>query len=90
MAIGIAITRKDESAEALRRMARLCRNVAQARRLLALALVMDGHSRTDAARAGGMDRQTLRDWVHRFNAEGPAGLVDKARSGRPPRLSADQ
>ena len=90
MAIGIAITRKDESAEALRQMARLCRNVAQARRLLALALVMDGHSRTDAARAGGMDRQTLRDWVHRFNAEGPAGLVDKARSGRPPRLSADQ
>ena len=90
MAVGIAITRKDESAGALRRMARLCRNVAQARRLLAIALVMDGHSRTDAATAGGMDRQSLRDWVHRFNAEGPAGLVDKARSGRPSRLSADQ
>ena len=90
MAVGIAITRKDESAEELRRMARLCRNVAQARRLLAIALVTDGHSRTDAATAGGMDRQSLRDWVHRYNAEGPAGLVDKARSGRPPRLSADQ
>ena len=90
MAVGIAITRHEESAEALRRMARLCRNVAQARRLLSIALVMDGHSRTDAATAGGMDRQSLRDWVHRYNAEGPAGLVDKARSGRPPRLSADQ
>ena len=90
MAVGIAITRHEESAEALRRLARLCRNVAQARRLLAIALVMDGHSRTDAATAGGMDRQSLRDWVHRYNAEGPAGLVDKARSGRPPRLSADQ
>lgn len=90
MAIGIKITRAEESAEALRRMARLCRNVAQARRLLAIASVMDGHSRTDAATAAGMDRQSLRDWVHRFNAEGPDGLVDKPRSGRPARLSEDQ
>jgi transposase len=90
MAVGISITRKGESVEELRRLARLCRNVAQARRLLAIALVMEGCSRTDAATAAGMDRQSLRDWVHRFNAEGPAGLVDKPRSGRPARLSEDQ
>lgn len=71
-------------------MGRLCRNMAQARRLLAIALVMDGHSRTNAATAGGIDRQLSRNWVHQFNAQGLAGLVDKARSGRPPRLSADQ
>ena len=88
--MAIAITREVETVEELRRMARLCRNVAQARRLLAIALVMDGYSRTDAATVAGMDRQSLRDWVHRFNAEGPAGLVDKLRSGRPARLSEDQ
>ena len=86
----IRITRRDESAEDLRRAARSTRNVAQARRLLAIALVMDGSSRTDAATAAGMDRQSLRDWVHRFNADGPAGLVDKPRSGRPPRMKEEQ
>ena len=90
MAIGIVITRTAESADDLRRLARLCRNVSQARRLLAMALVMDGHSRTDATTAAGMERQSLRDWVHRFNAEGPAGLVDKSRSGRPSRLNDEQ
>ena len=90
MALGIVITHTAESSDDLRRMARVCRNVAQARRLLAMALVMDGHSRTDAARAAGMERQSLRDWVHRFNAEGPAGLVDKPPSGRPSRLSDEQ
>ncbi len=86
----ITITRTNESAEDLRRAARSSKNVGQARRLLAIALVMDGQSRTEAATAAGMDRQSLRDWVHRFNAEGPAGLVDKPRSGRPPRMKADQ
>lgn len=88
--MAIAITRQNESATELRRLARASRDVAQARRLLAIALVMEGRSRTDAATAAGMDRQSLRDWVHRFNADGPAGLVDKPRSGRPPRLSEDQ
>ena len=87
MAVGLAITRHDESADDLRRVACSCGNVAQARRLLAIALVMEGRSRTGAARAAGMDRQSLRDWVHRFNADGPAGLLDKPRSGRPARLS---
>ena len=86
----IRITRTDESAADLRGLARSSHNVAQARRLLAIALVLDGSSRTAAATAAGMDRQSLRDWVHRFNAEGPAGLVDKPRSGRPPRMTADQ
>ena len=88
--MAIAITRHDESAAELRRLARASRDVAQARRLLAIALVMEGRSRADAATAAGMDRQSLRDWVHRFNADGPAGLLDKPRSGRPPRLSGDQ
>jgi len=66
------------------------RDGATARRILALALVMEGSSRSAAARSCGMDRQTLRDWVHRYNAEGLAGLSDRHRSGRPPRLTAAQ
>ncbi len=58
--------------------------------MLALALVQEGHSRTAAAHACGMDRQTLRDWVHRYNAHGLAGLTDRPRSGRPPRLGPEQ
>ena len=58
--------------------------------MLALALVLEGSSREEAARAAGMDRQTLRDWVHRYNAEGLAGLRDRPRSGRKPRLTAEQ
>jgi transposase len=51
--------------------------------MLALALVLEGSSRAEAARAAGMDRQTLRDWVHRYNAEGIEGLRDRPRPGRP-------
>jgi transposase len=58
--------------------------------MLALALVLEGRSRAEAARAAGMDRQTLRDWVHRYNAEGLAGLRDRPRSGRRPRLTPEQ
>jgi len=67
-----------------RQQARTVKSPAQARRCLALAAVVDGLSRTDAAKAGGMDRQTLRDWVHRFNDEGIDGLKDR-HSGAPPR-----
>ena len=52
--------------------------------------MLEGASRTEAARICGMDRQTLRDWVHRYNAEGLAGLLDRPRPGRPPRLSPAQ
>ncbi len=86
----VAITRTDLSAEALRGAGRRTKDSDQARRLLALAMVLDGASRMAAARAVGMDRQTLRDWVHRYNAEGVAGLCDRARPGRPPGLSAAQ
>jgi transposase len=58
--------------------------------MLALALVMEGQSRTHAAESCGMERQTLRDWVHRYNAQGLAGLGERTHSGRPPRLTALQ
>lgn len=82
--------RDDYGAKDLRALARKSRHVAQSRRLLALAAVYDGMSRTEAARVGGMDRQTLRDWVHRFNEEGPDGVEDRPRSGKPSRLTPDQ
>ena len=81
--------RQDFGAEALRRCAARAKDGGQARRLLALAAVCDGMTRTEAARLGGMDRQTLRDWVHRFNQHGPDGLIDIKPSGRPPRLSGE-
>src|SRR3982751_1876949 len=84
----VAITRKELGAFELRREARRCRDTAASRRML--ALVLEGASREEAARAAGMDRQTLRDWVHRYNAEGLAGLRDRPRSGRKPRLTPGQ
>lgn len=74
----------------LRRLAASTKDVNQSRRLLSIAAALDGMSRADAARIGGMDRQTLRDWVHRFNTLGPAGLKDSYRRGNPRRLSAAQ
>ena len=74
--------RDDYDAAGLRDLAKRSRDPRQIRRLLALAAVYAGMSRADAAEVGGMDRQTLRDWVHRFNAEGPDGLRDRPRAGR--------
>lgn len=82
--------REDFEAQELRRLAARAKDAAQARRLLALAAVRDGMSRSEAAQIGGMDRQTLRDWVHRFNQNGPDGLIDIKPSGRPPKLSDEQ
>jgi len=82
--------RTDYSAEDLRGLARNCGNSRQCARLLALAGVAEGHSRGEAARLGGMDRQTLRDWVYRFNAEGPEGLVDRQAPGPRPQLTQEQ
>ena len=87
---GIAITRTELDAPGLRRAAARCREAASARRMLALAMVVEGTSRMDAARACGMDRQTLRDWVHRYNAGGLAGLSDRPQPGPKPRLTAEQ
>jgi transposase len=82
--------RTDYSAGELRRLARISKDSRQSSRLLSLAAVLDGMNRTDAARVGGMDRQTLRDWVHRYNAAGPDGLLDQWSSGPEPRLSPEQ
>ena len=82
--------REDYSAEELRALARRSKDVNQSRRLLPLAAVRDEMDRGSAAKIGGMDRQTLRDWVHRFNASGPEGLVDHWTEGPKPRLSAGE
>ena len=82
--------REDYSAAALRALARRSKDVNQSRRLLSLAAVRDGMDRGAAARIGGMDRQTLRDWVHRFNADGPEGLLDHWTSGPVRRLGPEQ
>jgi transposase-like protein len=82
MASAVSLRRDDPAAE-LRRLAATTRNANQSRRLLSLAAVLDGMNRTEAARIGGMDRQTLRDWVHRFNEHGPEGLLDAWSKGRP-------
>ena len=86
----VGITRRELGAGDLRREAGRCRDARAARRMLALALVLEGSPRAEAARHAGMDRQTLRDWVHRYNAEGLAGLVNRRAPGPAPRLSAEQ
>jgi putative transposase len=82
--------REDYGADDLRGLACKARDGAQARRLMALAAVACGKRRAEAAAIGLMDRQTLRDWVVRFNAEGPEGLIDKMSPGRPPKLTPAQ
>ena len=82
--------RTDYSARELRRLAARSKDANRSRRLLSLAAVLDGMNREDAARIGGMDRQTLRDWVHRFNAEGPDGLKDIRSKGASSRLAPEQ
>ena|ERR1700712_1726490 len=89
--MAVAITRQDVSVGDLRQEAGRTRDAKAARRMLAIACVMEGQSREDAAETCGMDRQTLRDWVHRFNADGLAGLADLPRRNGPrPRLSLEQ
>jgi len=80
--------RTDYTAGEVRRFAQRARDAAQARRLLAIAAVLDGASREEAAKIGGMDRQTLRDWVIRFNAQGADGLINIPSAGVPPKLKA--
>ena len=82
--------RDDYSADELRELARQTHDAKQARRLLALAGVRDGLSRSEAARIGAMDAQALRRWVVVFNADGPDGLVNTPPPGRPPKLSEAQ
>jgi transposase len=91
MPSGVAVPLRDDfSADELRFLAVRSKDGPQARRLLALAAVAEGKPRGEAARIGGMDRQTLRDWVHRFNAEGPEGLINRTSPGAPSKLNDAQ
>jgi transposase len=86
MARAIAL-RSDFSAAELRRLARRSKEVAQARRLLALAAIYDGGTRSEAALLGNVTLQIVRDWVMRFNADGPEGLLDRKAPGPTPLLT---
>ena len=79
--------RLDYDAAVLRRIARDSQDPDQVRRLLTLALIYDGGSRTEAAKAGCVTLQVVRDWVLRFTRHGPAGLNDRKAPGQPPRLN---
>jgi len=82
--------RPDWDATRVRAAAREVEDADQARRLLAIAAAHEGQDRTAAAKIGAMDRQTLRDWVHRFNATGPEGLIDRKPAGAARRLTPAQ
>ena len=90
MSGAIAITRQDMATAELRAASGKAPSAPAARRMLAIALVLKGVDRKTAAETCGMDRQTLRDWVHRYNAEGVAGLTDRRSPGPPPRLTPEQ
>lgn len=81
--------RRDFAAPEVRRLARRAKDSNQVRRLLAIAAVLDGGSRAEAAKVGGMDRQTLRDWVIRFNEQGPDGLINIPAPGAPAKLDTE-
>ena len=82
--------RRDRTPVVLRKQARGESDRRVARRILAIASALDGMSREDAARSAGMDRQTLRDWVIRYNEHSLDGLVDRPRDGRPPKLDVEE
>src|SRR5271168_1437504 len=91
LAMTVRITRLEHDAEALRQRAAHVSAAPVARRLLALALVLQGHGRANAARSCGMDRQTLRDWVIRYNEQGLAGRSDlPKRGGAAPKLTLEE
>jgi transposase len=86
MAAAVGV-RDDYDAGALRAAAKRSKNGPQARRLLALAAIYDGATRSETARIGGVGLQVVRDWVLKFNAQGPDGLIDRKAPGQPPRLN---
>jgi transposase len=87
MGAPLEITRTDYTAQELRGLSSRCSDGDQVRRILAIAMVLEGWDRTEAAEFNGMDRQTLRDWVHRYNKAGIAGLRSRRSPGRPPSLT---
>jgi transposase len=90
MGQAITITNLAYSAADLRRLMSKQKDGAVVRRLMALALILEGKSRTEAAQHSGMERQTLRDWVHRYNAEGLEGLSSRVGPGPAPLLTEAQ
>ena len=90
MGTAVRVTRADLTAAELRAASARCTDGTQVRRILALALVLEGRARTEAAALNGMDRQTLSDWVHRYNADGLDGLKSRKSPGREPFLTAAQ
>ena len=86
MAAAIGV-RDDYDAGALRAAAERSKDGPQARRQLALAAIYDGATRTEAAKIGGVGLQVVRDWVMKFNADEPEGLIDRKAPGQPPRLN---
>jgi len=90
MGAAIKITNTDHGAAELRAQAAKSSDADKARRLMAIAMVLDGASRLDAARQSGMDRQTLRDWVHRYNEAGIAGLASRKSPGAAAKLTQAQ
>ena len=90
MSAAVKITRPEHTPVQLRGYAAKSQDAGQARRLLAIALVLEGSSRLEAARQTGMDRQTLRDWVHRYNEGGIARLVSRTAPGPTPKLTTEQ
>lgn len=89
MAAAIRV-REDYTAARLRELAKRSKDADQTRRLLALAIIYEGGSRAEAAKIGGVGRQTVRDWVLAFNAEGPEGLVNGKAPGNRPLLNEEQ
>jgi hypothetical protein len=79
--------RSDFDADRVRAAAKRSKDGPQARRLLALAAIYDGARRAEAAKTGGVTRQIIRDWVLKFNAQGPDGLIDRKAPGQPSRLN---
>jgi transposase len=90
MSAAVTITQTEHTAAELRGFAAKSRDTAQSRRLLAIAMVLDGATRLEAARQTAMDRQTLRDWVHRYNETGIAGLLSRLAPGPTPKLTEAQ
>lgn len=89
--MGRKITLREDFTEPdLRRLAKASQNAGQSRRLLALAEIYDGGKRLDAARIGAVGLQVIRDWVLRFNAKGPDGLIDGKASGKRSKLNNEQ
>jgi transposase len=86
----VKIIRDDLTAQDLRAASDGAKDGRVAWRLLAIAFVLEGVSRKTAAESCGMDRQTLRDWVHRYNAQGIAGLSNRCGGGAQPRLTSER